>query len=129
MTRYIAIVTLALIAALSADQVFAQRQDDVDHPGTLQFNPGMVADVDHPGTLQFNPGMVADVDHPGTLQWSIVANTEHPDTLSFSLIAIIAFESGPEAAYLMLLDMGFSDREAYDMVLSVLINSEGGGTD
>ena len=113
MTRYIAIVTLALIAALSADQVFAQRQDDVDHPGTLQFNPGMVADV----------------DHPGTLQWSIVANTEHPDTLSFSLIAIIAFESGPEAAYLMLLDMGFSDREAYDMVLSVLINSEGGGTD
>ncbi len=45
----------------------------------------------------------------------------------------------PEAAYVTLLDMGFSDRDAYDfitllpdgkvMILGVLTESEGGGSD
>jgi len=37
-----------------------------------------------------------------------------------AIIAIVAFEDGPEAAYATLREIGFSDSEAYHMVLEVL---------
>jgi len=99
MKRYIAILTLALTAGLSA----------VKSPAA---NPGV--------SEELYAGLVADVDHPDTLQWSIFADVDHPDTLSFSLIAIIAFEDSPEAAYEMLLDLGLSPAMAENMVLEAI---------
>jgi len=93
MTRCIAILTLALTAALSADQAFAGADNDCDGP-TFDAN-------------------IRQDDYE-------ILNNSQPERDLDALIAIIAFEYGPEAAYLTLRDMGFSAYDANDRLLNSL---------
>ena len=97
MKRYIAILTLALTAALSADQTFAGTDNDCDGP-TFDAN-------------------IRQDDYE-------ILNNSQPERDLDALIAIIAFEYGSEAAYLTLRDVGFSDREADCILMLVDIRLE-----
>jgi len=120
MTRCIAILTLALTAGLSAGEAFADAAVGGDN-----FRPQIKM-------LELNPG-------------ECITALRDADDLEL-LVAFVAYEYGTEAACEMLLDMGFSDREAYDIVLGaepvpsvvpyqgymtlgVAIVNEGGGSD
>jgi hypothetical protein len=96
MTRSIAILTLALTAALSAGQTFAGAATDNDCDG-------LTSDAN------------IRQDHYEVL------NNSQPERDLDALIAIIAFEYGLDAACEMLMDMGFSRAEAYDMVLEAAL--------
>jgi len=111
MTRSIAILTLALTAALSADEASAwPLYVNTNVASTFaqqnELDAGGGSNLYQQNELEFNPGECITALRDG-------------DDLN-ELIAIIAFDSSPDAAYLMLRDMGFSDREAYEM-LSVII--------
>jgi len=125
MTRCIAIVTLALTAVLSADQAFAinAKSDEQLFRDVSIVDQAGGSDIYQQNEHELQPGSSVsklrdrdDLDNSGS-----------PDTC-FSelqgLIAIIAFEYGPEAAYLTLRDMGFSDREADCILMLVDIRLE-----
>ena len=115
MTRSIAILTLALTAALSADEASAwPLYVNTNVASTFaqqnELDAGGGSNLYQQNELEFNPGECITALRDG-------------DDLN-ELIAIIAFDSSPETAYLTLLDMGFSLAEADDMVLGVLVNNE-----
>ena len=117
MTRSIAILSLALIATVGADEVFAQA-----NPQTALRS--LHIDSSHTELLR------VDILLSEALHGSVASCTQcHLDSSEHSnheyaaeglylageldgLIAIIAFEYGPEAAYVTLRDMGFSQDEA-----------------
>jgi len=133
MTRCIAILTLALTAALSADQAFAA---DVTQDTYIIKN----AEPERDGTniyqqdeLEFSSRLYLFDGQPCI--WNDITFNCYatPDAVARdldTLVAIIASHAGPEAAYLTLRDMGFSDREAFDIIndYDVSIVDSGGST-
>ena len=143
MTRYVAMLTLVLTAALSADEAFAQIDPEI--LGVVNAGDGQyIVDKD---TAHIPLDSVIDPSECPTVYaddldaliaiiafdssdfanafcgdddlWVFIAERFEIDHVSR-----IAFEYGPEAAYKMLRDMGFSPEEADDMVLGVLVNNE-----
>jgi len=114
MTRCIAILTLTLaatlIAAVDADEAFAA---DVTQDTYLITNSS--TNYGPRGVELFSIGIPED-----GVGWVSVENWHPWDWDLDALIAIIAFEDGPEAAYLTLIDMGFSPALAEDMVLEAI---------
>jgi len=104
MTRCIAILTLALTATVNADG--GSINSDGVYSGTT---------LGYYSQFEYKWHISGDDDD---VQWVSAASVD-------ALIAIIAFEHGPEAAYVTLRDMGFSDREAYDIVLDLCAELDG----
>jgi len=105
MTRYIAILTLALTAALSADESFAQS---------------ITADVDHPGTLQWSrPSGEVTID---SLEVSMIRNPVEQSAIGIPAFIGYLAKRDPELAYLMLRDDGFTGREAMHVVEQVIFS-------
>jgi len=136
MTRSIAILTLALTAAVSADETFAQGFRPVPNPVVWMVTKS----VDKASPLLMVSAFTLDgkgadvvteefhVAGSGTDLY--LCETSHNLYLSVegigchfpahNLIAIIAFKSGPEVAYEMLLDAGFRPEEADDIVIEAM---------
>jgi len=121
MKRSIAILTLALTAALSADEAFAQYATDtchVDEYGTISM-----AAIAIPNLIE----VIADVDPDLGYRILRKKGFTHRQAKSVVHLASLAFKDGPEAAYEMLRDMGFTDREAMSIVLDDLTIGVSGG--
>ena len=122
MTRCIVIVTLALTANLSVDHAFAQVNPATCHPDTLSFS--VVAHIRNgPGTEilyvsmydhMYQRGITFDSDD---VVWGLAESVDQ-------LITIIAVNYGSEAAYELLLDMGFDGTVATEIVWDVLVDNE-----
>jgi len=119
MRRSIAILTLALSLAISHSvQAFPHYTD---------WSSAVKKSV-IPSQDRFNPREYT-FHNPLNNQRGVYLNNV-ADELD-ALIAFIAFEYGPETAYLSLRDMGFSGREAFDIVADydVSIVDSGGSSD
>jgi hypothetical protein len=105
MTRSIAIMTLALSLTIAHSVQAFPHYTDWHSAVKKSVRPSQ--DCFNPREYTFyNP-----LDNQGGVYLSDIA-----DELD-ALIAIIAFEHGQQAAYVTLRDMGFSDREAYDIIV------------
>ncbi|MEO1997064.1 MAG: hypothetical protein ABGZ17_17485 [Planctomycetaceae bacterium] len=119
MTRCIAILTLALTAALSADEAFAAdvtqdtyiiKNSEPERGGTNLYQQN---------ELEFSSGLYWFDGQPCI--WNDITFNCHatPDAVARdldTLIAIIAIEHGPGVAYGTLRDMGFTEAESLDIL-------------
>ena len=135
MTRCIAILTLALTAALSADQAFALdpgdavsgfSRDEVSNGfatgdnlrGSIAVN-GVADEEDDLDALiaiiAFESGDFANAFCGDDDIWVFIA-----ERFEIDRVVISAIEYGPEAAYVTLRDMGFSAYDANERLLNSL---------
>jgi len=98
MTRYIAILTLALTAALSVDQAFAADVTQAPRSEAIAI-PAFIGYI---------------VDEDPYLDYCILREEgfTHPQAKSFIALCILAFHDGPKEAYETMRDMGYSHKEA-----------------
>ena len=93
MTRYIAILTLALSAALSADEAFAQDTDHVDEYGTIGF--GYIVDEDpYLGYRILRKEGFTDQEARGVVL--LVLHALHADTDELGIVIAIIADGGSE---------------------------------
>ena len=119
MTRCIAILTLALTAAVNADQAFA-------------IDPGNCTSALRTGVSIVDEGGGSNLYQPGEFEISpgdCTSALRDADDLEL-LVAFVAYEYGTEAACEMLLELGISPGDCVSALRTgVMIVDAGGGTD
>jgi len=130
MTRCIAILTLALTAALSADQAFALDPGNCVSALRATYEPDQMLVV--LGVQIDDEGGGADYYQPGEFEISpgnCTSALRDADDLEL-LVAFVAYEYGTEAACEMLLELGISPGDCVSALRTgVSIVDSGGLTD
>ena len=112
MTRCIAILTLALTAALSADQAFA-------------LDPGNCSSALRTGVMIEDQGGGSDIYRQDELEFNLHGGG---DEFYGDLVAFVAYEYGTEAAYEMLLEIEVSRNLNQSIWTDIRLNQTEAGT-